>query len=94
MIENKNISPECDNLPTVSPFPIDPLQCEKYQLISIICHIGSDMIIGHYISFVYNFEHSKWFKCNDEKIREVSYSDVLRESSKTSFCYFYVHTTD
>lgn len=67
---------------------------EKYQLVSIICHIGESLKSGHFISYVFNFEHSKWFKCNDEKIIEVSFSTIQEDAAETSLCYFYVHVND
>ena len=73
---------------------IEQTQCERYQLVSIICHISNSIGVGHYVSYVFNFKHSKWFLCNDQVIREVPYSKLMEETSRSSLCYFYVHTKD
>ena len=83
-------------LPQVSATlePIDEPNCETYKLVSIICHVSNKLGVGHYISFVFNFEHSKWFLCNDQRVEEVDISKLLEDTCKSSLCYFYVHTQD
>lgn len=74
-------------------FQYDESECEQYQILSIICHHGSTLSCGHYISYVYNFENSKWFCCNDTMVTEVSFNEVKKNSQETGYCYYYVHST-
>lgn len=71
----------------------DKSDCEKYQLLSVICHIGSTLASGHFTSYVYNFDNSKWFYCNDTQVTEVSFDEVKRHCRDTGYCYYYVHST-
>lgn len=68
--------------------------CERYQLVSIICHIGANLQLGHYKSYIFNFKRSQWYLCNDEFVKEIDLVDLLEETATTSLCYYYVHMPD
>lgn len=65
--------------------------CERFQLASIIVHIGRDLLGGHYMSYNYSFERSAWFKCNDNIVEQIDINTLQEETSKNGFCYYYVH---
>lgn len=65
--------------------------CERYQLASIIVHIGSSTTSGHYVSYNYNFERSLWYKCNDTRVVEFELGRLMEETSENGLCYYYVH---
>lgn len=68
--------------------------CERYQLVSIICHIGASISLGHYKSYIFNFKRSKWYLCNDEYVKEIDLESLLEETATISLCYYYVHMSE
>lgn len=84
--ENVSIEKDIESAPKIN-YP----NCERYQLVSIICHIGASLNIGHYKSYIYNFKRSKWYLCNDEFVKEIEVNNLLEETAAISLCYYYVH---
>ncbi|RWS07814.1 hypothetical protein B4U79_16404 [Dinothrombium tinctorium] len=61
-----------------------------FELVSAICHYGSTLCGGHYVSYVYQNENEKWYLCDDDAIIKSSL-DGAQEGMKTSgCCFFYV----
>ena len=60
-------------------------QHQLYHLTGVVCHKGSSISNGHYISYVLAGE--KWLKADDKTIREVSYKTVKR---KKVYLLFYL----
>ena len=90
LIDEKNLSHEDGENSIKSSQTLnaqmDPSRCERFQLVSIICHRGRSTDVGHYVSYVYNFEHSKWFLCNDISVKEVSFENLI--NGKFQYCRF------
>lgn len=61
----------------------------KYQLVAVVCHLGSSLNAGHYTSYVYNQKNNSWFWCDDDSITEVQESDVAKDANKNGYCFFY-----
>lgn len=64
---------------------------DLYQLVAVVCHLGSSLNAGHYTSYVFNQTNSSWYSCDDDSITKVQESDVERDVSKTGYCFFYAH---
>ena len=58
---------------------------QLYCLTGILCHRGSTITNGHYLSYI--LVEEKWLKADDETIREVRYETVKREEA---YLLFYV----
>jgi uncharacterized UBP type Zn finger protein len=65
------------------------IQNNKYEISSIISHLGKNLNSGHYTADIYDKQKNIWLRCNDEKVEHVSESEVLRYSSRNSYIYFY-----
>lgn len=65
----------------------------NYSLKSVIRHIGSDAVHGHYITDVYDKGCSTgWKRCNDSFVTPISENHVFSElHSPYIFCYERVH---
>lgn len=61
----------------------------KYQLMAVVCHLGSSLNAGHYTSYVYNQNNFSWYCCDDDSITRVQESDVKSDSTKSGYCFFY-----
>lgn len=62
----------------------------KYQLVAIVCHLGSSLNAGHYTSYVHNQSNGSWYWCDDESITKVQESDVAKDANKNGYCFFYI----
>lgn len=71
---------------------VDYQSCERYQLVSIICHYGRSANVGHYVSYIFNFEHSTWFLCDDFKCTNVDCETLFNDAASSGLLYLYVHT--
>lgn len=67
-------------------------ECERYQLVSVICHQGPSITCGHYTCYVYNFDYQKWYHCDDSIITQVPFKQLEKNSLTTGYCYFYART--
>ena len=63
----------------------------NYQLVAVVCHLGSSLDAGHYTSYVYNQKSRSWFSCDDDSITKVQEREVKTHASKSGYCFFYVH---
>ena len=43
----------------------------------MITHLGPNVTNGHYVAFCQGPEQNQGFRCDDEKIRDVSYQEVM-----------------
>ncbi len=57
----------------------------KGKLIGLISHIGSSSTSGHYVSYIRG--DSTWYRCSDEKVIELTFSDFC--DSGESYILFY-----
>jgi len=48
-----------------------------YELIGVICHLGTSDMSGHFISFCKNSENAKWYKFNDAIITDSNIAEAL-----------------
>ena len=60
-----------------------------YQLVAVVCHLGSSLNAGHYTSYVYNQNNSSWYSCDDDSITKVQEIDVKNDASRSGYCFFY-----
>ena len=51
-----------------------------YELVGVICHIGSNDMGGHFIAYCKNSTKYKWYKYNDGIVSESSFSEVKQAS--------------
>ena len=56
----------------------------SYELIAVAEHIGYSSSSGHYVS--YCKRNSKWYKCNDNNVIQISEDDC---TSKSAYVIFY-----
>lgn len=63
----------------------------KYQLVAVVCHLGSSLNAGHYTSYVYNQNNFSWYSCDDDSIVKVQEVEVKNDASKSGYCFFYAH---
>ncbi|KAL5006136.1 hypothetical protein ScPMuIL_017294 [Solemya velum] len=62
----------------------------SYQLISIVNHIGSTSVAGHYICDVFDMKKKGWFSFDDSHVTSVSELDVLTKREKCGYIFFYI----
>lgn len=55
-----------------------PKEYYDYDLLSVACHEGSSLNNGHFITFCRNSREEDFYSFDDEKVRRVSYEEVLR----------------
>ena len=48
-----------------------------YELIGVICHLGTSDMSGHFISFCKNSENANWYKFNDAFVTESNIAEAL-----------------
>lgn len=62
-----------------------------YQLVAVVCHLGSSLNAGHYTSYVYNQNNLSWYSCDDDSITKVKETHVKNDATKSGYCFFYAH---
>lgn len=64
----------------VNPFKESEFKNKKYELYSIIVHLGKEVNEGHYICYSKTIENNteSWLMINDDKIVKVNKSDILK----------------
>jgi len=67
-----------------------PQSPHYYELIGVICHLGSSDMGGHFISFCKNSENAKWYKFNDAIVNESNIIEVLNFGVPYVLFYNYV----
>ncbi|PIC51600.1 hypothetical protein B9Z55_002047 [Caenorhabditis nigoni] len=61
----------------------------SYNLVAVICHYGTSVLTGHYITFSKSIYCDEWLKCDDESITPVSKNTVLAEATSAGYLMFY-----
>ncbi|EEH37604.2 hypothetical protein PAAG_08022 [Paracoccidioides lutzii Pb01] len=63
----------------------------RYQLVSVIFHLGLAVEEGHYITFAKQ-PNGEWSKIDDEKVTEIQFNDIADGShgwNETPYVFFY-----
>lgn len=55
------------------------LDDNRYELCSVIVHIGISLDEGHYSTYI--SQHDRWFMCDDTKIKPVNLTEVLNSEA-------------
>ena len=61
-----------------------------YELIGVICHIGSNDMGGHFISYCKNSAEYKWYKYNDGIVSESSFNEAKQAALPYVLFYSYI----
>jgi hypothetical protein len=61
-----------------------------YGLRAIVCHHGSSLSGGHYISYILNPRDQQWYHCDDDAICQVELEKAQEDSKSSGYCFFYV----
>lgn len=62
----------------------------SYALLSVIKHIGSSPVFGHYVCYVQH--NGRWYLCNDTAIQTTTLETVLRDTQEDGYIFFYRQT--
>ena len=62
-----------------------------YELVGVICHIGSNDMGGHFIAYCKNSSQYKWYKYNDSIVSESSFNEVKQASLPYVLFYSFMH---
>lgn len=60
-----------------------------YRLVSIVSHIGSTSMNGHYISDVYDVEKKCWLSYDDSTVMKRDERRLREERRRTGYIFFY-----
>ncbi|XP_063957614.1 ubiquitin carboxyl-terminal hydrolase 37-like isoform X2 [Lytechinus pictus] len=60
-----------------------------YRLVSIVSHIGSTSMTGHYISDVYDVEKKCWLSYDDSTVMKRDERSLREERRRTGYIFFY-----
>ncbi|KAK3591644.1 hypothetical protein CHS0354_040553 [Potamilus streckersoni] len=91
-IRNDNVYPPDDNeelLPEVINNEKGDLPY-SYRLISIVNHVGTSSVIGHYISDVYDIKKQSWFSFDDSHVTRTTEQEVQSKRERTGYIFFYI----
>uniref|UniRef100_A0A6B2KXL7 ubiquitinyl hydrolase 1 n=1 Tax=Arcella intermedia TaxID=1963864 RepID=A0A6B2KXL7_9EUKA len=63
-----------------------------YDLSAVLIHIGSSSSEGHYIAHIKDWDNNKWWKFNDEEVKELEisssiYTPSLKDTSRKKIIY-------
>ncbi|ARF10845.1 ubiquitin carboxyl-terminal hydrolase [Hokovirus HKV1] len=61
----------------------------KYNLCSIVKHVGSNLQSGHYVCYCKNTVNSMWYKYNDEYVSYIEPEQIIEETKQDSYILFY-----
>ena len=64
-----------------------------YELIGVICHLGSNDEGGHFIAYCKNSENCEWYKYNDQFVTKCYFDEVKRANLPYVLFYSYVQTS-
>lgn len=64
-------------------------RCVRYELKSVICHIGPSTTKGHYYSLTRNHVNGSWYDCDDHEIKRVNFDQVCADGRIYGYCFFY-----
>ncbi|KAK3083221.1 hypothetical protein FSP39_017155, partial [Pinctada imbricata] len=74
--------PEVDNEKGDLPY--------SYRLVSIVNHIGSSSIAGHYVSDVFSIQKQAWFSCDDNHVTKMAESEIRERRERSGYIFFYL----
>ena len=78
--------------PVHYPFNIElPVMRTKYELVSVVRHIGKRSNEGHYMADVKDSSGS-WSRCNDSSVSSLRNSSVLHQGHRTETPYLLMYT--
>ena len=81
--EEEELIPRIDNEKGELPY--------SYRLVSIVNHIGSSSIVGHYVSDVFDIKKSSWFSCDDSRVSRTAETEVRAKRERTGYIFFYLN---
>ena len=58
-----------------------------YELVGVICHLGSNDMGGHFIAYCKNSENTQWYKYNDGIVNNASFNEIKK--AKLPYVLFY-----
>ncbi|XP_071510622.1 ubiquitin carboxyl-terminal hydrolase 37-like [Diadema antillarum] len=61
-----------------------------YRLVSIVSHIGSSSLAGHYISDVYDPEKRSWLSYDDSNVMKTDELRLREDRQRTGYIFFYL----
>ena len=64
-----------------------------YELIAVICHLGSNDEGGHFIAYCKNSENCEWYKYNDQFVTKCYFDEVKNAKLPYVLFYSYVQTS-
>ena len=64
-----------------------------YELIGVICHLGSNDEGGHFIAYCKNSENCEWYKYNDQFVTKCYFDEVKRAKLPYVLFYSYIQTS-
>ncbi|RWS17503.1 ubiquitin carboxyl-terminal hydrolase 8-like protein [Dinothrombium tinctorium] len=62
----------------------------RYRLAAAVCHNGSTLLGGHYVSYVFESEKQQWFVCDDDVIMNIDLERTQHDIKLSGYCFFYV----
>ncbi|KAL3854008.1 hypothetical protein ACJMK2_013292, partial [Sinanodonta woodiana] len=62
----------------------------SYRLISIVNHVGTSSVLGHYISDVYDIKKRSWFSFDDSHVTRTTEQEVQSKRERTGYIFFYI----
>ncbi|XP_076088936.1 ubiquitin carboxyl-terminal hydrolase 37-like isoform X2 [Mytilus galloprovincialis] len=83
MKEMEEILPRIDNEKGELPY--------SYRLVSVVNHIGSSSVVGHYVSDVYDIKKASWFSCDDSHVSRTTETDVRTKRERSGYIFFYLN---
>ncbi|XP_052103152.1 ubiquitin carboxyl-terminal hydrolase 37-like isoform X1 [Mytilus californianus] len=83
MKELEEILPRIDNEKGELPY--------SYRLVSVVNHIGSSSVVGHYVSDVYDIKKASWFSCDDSHVSRTTETDVRTKRERSGYIFFYLN---
>ena len=61
-----------------------------YELVGVICHLGSNDMGGHFIAFCKNADNCDWYKFNDGFVTKSSFSEIKERGIPYVLFYSYI----
>ena len=62
-----------------------------YELVGIICHIGSNDMGGHFIAYCKNSNNCQWYKFNDAFVNQINFAQIKQVGLPYVLFYSYVN---
>lgn len=61
----------------------------KYSLKGAIIHHGTAPTCGHYVAYVKDYQDNNWYECNDQNIKQTTYSTIKNEIDTEAIILLY-----